>query len=196
MDTAKLYFYFIDLIAEKTKDISIVVFLAMALFGIFAANLIWLVMERKLNKMVLLEKKKVIVALIIYASIVYQITFYSREAGSISEIVTKLDWGNLGGNQVSAQQVMYVVLNWLMFVPLGYLTGKLKRDYSGSRRIIMCTLISFVVSFGIECAQLFTKRGYFELTDIVINTLGGFTGVVFISAIYACRRGKEEHSCE
>ena len=71
MDTAKLYFYFIDLIAEKTKDISIVVFLAMALFGIFAANLIWLVMERKLNKMVLLEKKKVIVALIIYASIVY-----------------------------------------------------------------------------------------------------------------------------
>lgn len=185
--------YFTNLVAEQTGDVSIVAFVATALVGILAANLVWLVMERKMGITVPIQKKRVIIALIIYVSITYHITFDSREAGSKGGIVTELDFGSWNGNYFRAQQMIYAGLNVLLFVPFGFLTGMLKKECFWGRRIFLCTLYSFLGSFCIECMQLITARGYFEVTDIVTNTIGGACGVLLISIIYAWKASRESH---
>ena len=180
--------YFFRLVAEQTENVSIVSFIATALIGILAVNLVWLVMERKTDRVVPVWKKRVIIALIIYVSITYHITFDSREAGSKGNIVTALDFGSWRGDYFSVQQMIYSVLNVLLFIPFGFLMGILKRECTGGRRILLCTLYSFLGSFCIECVQLVTARGYFEVTDIVTNTLGGMCGSLLASAIYVLKK--------
>ena len=40
------------------------------------------------------------------------------------------------------------------------------------------TLVAFGLSLCIECLQLVLKVGFFEVTDLVMNTLGGFVGAL------------------
>ena len=44
------------------------------------------------------------------------------------------------------------------------------------RRVGLVTLAAFGLSLCIECLQLLLKVGFFELTDLVVNTLGAFVG--------------------
>jgi len=188
--------YILRLVAEQTENVSIVAFLATTLIGVLAVNLVWLIMERKMGKTVPVWKKRVIVALIFFVSITYHITFESREAGARTGIVTELDFGNWKGSFLQKQQAVYAGLNVLLFVPFGFLSGMLKKECFWVRRVVICTLYSFLGSFCIECVQLVSGRGYFELTDIVTNTLGGVCGVIFACAIYALKGAKRlEEGC-
>jgi len=180
--------YFFSRLEEQTRGVSIISFVATALIGILIANMIWIVMERKFDKVVFVEKKRIIIAFIIYASLAYQITFDRRTPGSKTGIYTELDFGSLRGNFYKAQQVIYTLLNVLLFVPFGFLAGMLKKECFWLKRIVLCTLYSFLVSFGIECVQLLTQRGYFEVTDLVTNVMGGLCGVLFISIVYAWKK--------
>ncbi len=44
------------------------------------------------------------------------------------------------------------------------------------RRLGIASLISFCLSLCTECLQLVLHVGFFELTDLVMNTVGGFIG--------------------
>ena len=43
---------------------------------------------------------------------------------------------------------------------------------------IMVTLQGFLISILIETSQLITQRGYFEITDIITNTVGATIGCI------------------
>ena len=69
--------------------------------------------------------------------------------------------------------------NIVIFVPLGfflseYLTST--KRISAWHRIGLATLLGFGLSLCIECLQLILHVGYFELMDLVMNTLGAFVG--------------------
>lgn len=71
------------------------------------------------------------------------------------------------------------LINVLAFVPIGFLmTGCLFAEKRMNfRRIIgIVSLIVFLLSLSIESLQWILRVGLFELTDIVLNTLGAIVG--------------------
>ena len=45
------------------------------------------------------------------------------------------------------------------------------------------TLAGFGLSLTIECLQLLLHVGFFELTDLVMNTLGAFVGALISAGL-------------
>ncbi|MCM1326039.1 MAG: VanZ family protein [Bacteroidales bacterium] len=110
-------------------------------------------------------------AFFMYAAIILCITFLSRESGSRDGIDLDLfsTWGNNPRNHA------YVVENVLLFIPLGFVcpwTFKVLRNF------FACTLFGAAASTAIECLQLLTKRGFFQIDDILTNTLGMAIGCI------------------
>lgn len=106
-----------------------------------------------------------------YLTIILCITFLSRENGSRDGIDLELfsTWGNNPRNHA------YVVENVLLFIPFGFVcpwTFKVFRNF------FACTLFGAAASTAIECLQLLTKRGYFQIDDILTNTLGMVIGCI------------------
>lgn len=69
--------------------------------------------------------------------------------------------------------------NILAFIPFGFfLSGFLAstRRIGACHRIGVATLAGFGLSLGIECLQLSLHVGFFEVTDLVMNTVGAFVG--------------------
>lgn len=66
-----------------------------------------------------------------------------------------------------------IILNILLFLPLGYLLSILVPNRK-SRCIILVGIIS---SIAIELAQYFLEMGYCETDDVIHNTLGTAIGV-------------------
>lgn len=61
-----------------------------------------------------------------------------------------------------------IVLNILMFIPVGMILSR----KMGSKSVLAATGISSVI----EITQLFTRRGLFEIDDVIHNTLGAAIG--------------------
>ena len=66
-----------------------------------------------------------------------------------------------------------VVLNFLMLVPLGYLVPLIMPTNLTWCKVV---LIGFGLSLIIETSQLVFHRGWFDVDDIVLNTLGALIG--------------------
>lgn len=80
-----------------------------------------------------------------------------------------------------------VILNILMFFPFGYLLGRL------FKKSTITLGISFLLSLSIETMQLVTKRGFFELPDILLNMTGaviGYSLAAIINKRQSDRRAK------
>lgn len=63
--------------------------------------------------------------------------------------------------------------NVIAFLPFGYFLPSLSKK---NRSFIYVTLLSFEFSLMIECIQLFSKVGSFDVDDLILNTLGGSLG--------------------
>lgn len=82
----------------------------------------------------------------------------------------------LHGNDFARNEVLS---NLIIFIPFGFFLAEfwasLKR-FSIGRRLGIVTLTAFSFSLCIELLQLVLKVGYFEVMDMVLNTVGGFVG--------------------
>jgi glycopeptide antibiotics resistance protein len=72
-----------------------------------------------------------------------------------------------------------IVLNILVFVPLGIYIGILFSQRSFATRLLCC----FLVSLGVESLQYALAIGAFDSTDIITNTLGGAIGLLVFLAM-------------
>jgi glycopeptide antibiotics resistance protein len=72
-----------------------------------------------------------------------------------------------------------IILNVVIFVPLGLYAGILFRKWSFQKQL----LFYFLVSLLIEGLQFILGAGAFDTTDIVTNTLGGIIGLLLFKAI-------------
>ena len=66
-----------------------------------------------------------------------------------------------------------MVENVLLFIPYGFLYSY---NFRQTGTIWRCLLLGAVTSLGIELMQLVTGRGYFQIDDILTNTLGALSG--------------------
>ena len=69
--------------------------------------------------------------------------------------------------------------NLAVFVPFGFFLSEFlasTKQFGVWRRIGLSTLAAFGFSLCIELLQLVLKVGFFEVTDLVMNGVGGFVG--------------------
>lgn len=107
-----------------------------------------------------MRKRKAI--LILYILIILWVTLFTREPRA-ARIVKGLFW------EVRMGYWWDIVLNILLFIPLGFLLGD-----KGWKAI----LYGFLLSAFIECAQYLFLLGYCEADDVLHNTIGCGLGVL------------------
>lgn len=88
--------------------------------------------------------------------------------------------------------------NIAAFIPFGFSLSEFQasaKRFSAGRRLGIATLAGFGLSLCIECLQLLLRVGFFELTDLVMNTLGAFVGAgvtfLFRRFLHFARKDKE-----
>ncbi len=85
---------------------------------------------------------------------------------------------------VRPEDIAQFYLNMMVFVPLGYLlpyTFRWFRERVQTRPAGVC----FLISFFTENMQLMSRRGLYDLDDMISNTLGGFIGqLLYIGLAY------------
>ena len=71
-------------------------------------------------------------------------------------------------------------------IPFGFFLSEFlasAKSFSAGRRLGIATLAGFGLSLCIECLQLLLRVGYFELTDLVMNTVGTFVGALISAGV-------------
>ena len=92
------------------------------------------------------------------------------------------------GNQ---QFWVYLVFNIAAFVPFGFLTSEAFSARGKSRNWGVVVLIAFGLSLFAESLQWMLRVGFFEVTDMVLNTLGAALGAAVALGIRALFRSKK-----
>lgn len=123
------------------------------------------------------------VAFCVYLALMLVITFLSRETGSGDGKGMDLQLFSTWG--INERNNAFVVENVLLFFPYGLLGAW---AFGRMRRLWACAAVGVLTSFGIEYLQLVTDRGYFQIDDILTNTLGTVIGVVLFRVICLGRR--------
>jgi len=77
--------------------------------------------------------------------------------------------------------IVPILLNFILFVPYGFLLPVVFDSYKWNWKKII--FISGLTSFIIELLQLFGGR-YAEIDDLLMNTLGAFSGFIIYSCVY------------
>lgn len=85
--------------------------------------------------------------------------------------------------------VMNLAGNILIFVPFGFLIPTISRRLRGFFRV---ALIGFELSLVVECVQLVTKTGSFDVDDMLLNTIGSMIGYL----VYACAQHRRNVRAE
>lgn len=114
----------------------------------------------------------------VYCSYAISLTLSGREAGSRSSIVNLVPFSTFTSINGIA---VHTVENCLLFVPFGFLVPII---WKYNRHFIRVTLMGFISSVLIELTQIITNRGYFEVDDIILNTLGAMIGYFIFSIFY------------
>ena len=110
--------------------------------------------------------------LCVYLSYLVSLTLSGREAGSRTNKINLEIFGTWSPN---GSLSTHALENVLLFVPFGFLVPLTGRFFKRWWNLI---LIAFMGSLFIETMQLATARGYFELDDIILNTIGAALGYV------------------
>lgn len=120
----------------------------------------------------------------IYVSVMLIITFFSRESSGRQRLDLELfsTWG------INDRNNAFVVENVLLFIPYGFLGAWAFRPL---RRLLRCVFLGFMTSLAIETLQLVTRRGYFQIDDILTNTLGALIGYLFFRILFFKKPGRD-----
>lgn len=129
--------------------------------------------KRYKEKLITKHRALAIVLLVSYITVVLLFTLlgrrsleYHRFGLDIVSYYTELFSGN--GNV----DITELILNILMFVPIGLLTCFVFERY----KVFLPVTIGLCVSVFIELFQYLLRSGYVSATDVIHNTLGAFVG--------------------
>lgn len=175
---------------KQFASISLFQFMIMVFVGLAVVTLIVVIVSKRSKKEISLADIAAFFCLVVYLNIIMQLTLLGRKDGSRIGVELSL-FGYLREGQFSRQMLMYAVLNVFLFVPYGFIVRWLPwfRKQKESVSILLTTMVCFASSLLIEMIQLITKRGYYELEDLVCNTLGGLIGGVLFTLVYRLFEG-------
>lgn len=116
---------------------------------------------------------------VLYLAFILEVTLFCRENGSRSGIVLK-PFSEFKGvkNDYQWVLILYAALNVLLFVPYGIAVSMYTwlEQKSVYMKIVWCAMIGFLTSLCIEVIQLLSGRGFYEVEDLVCNTIGCIVG--------------------
>jgi len=118
-----------------------------------------------------------------YVAIMLCITVWFRETGSTGKIDMEL-WSTWGINN---RNNALVVENVLLFVPYGFL---LPWVFERARGFLRTGFWGLLTSVCVEVLQLISGGGYFQIDDILTNTLGALIGFLGFAVIRRMFTGK------
>ena len=167
----------IRIIQQQFEGISILVLIVTMLTGILFLQAVFAIYSSRFIKKIEKYKKICSFILICYLCFVFQITFYNRDAGSRIGMLTSVKIS------VTDAQFIYDALNVVLFVPYGFIVSCLIKNRELWRKIAIVLCVSYLTSMGIEVCQLVTERGFFEIADLVMNTIGGFVGEIIAECV-------------
>lgn len=125
------------------------------------------------TKKLKLSKVMWILILISYLAVLFTVTLL-RTGNNNSRIIYPLFYSyKAAWNSFNRMEWRNIILNILMFVPLGFL---LPSAIVRFRKFWRTYIAGFAVTLGIECTQLIFRIGIFELDDIFNNFLGVMVG--------------------
>ena len=103
----------------------------------------------------------------------------SRESGNSKGFDLELfsTWG------INDRNNAYVIENIMLFVPYGFL-GSWAFEKMGN--FFRCLALGALTSLYIESLQLVTGRGFFQIDDILTNTLGAVIGCLVYRLFLFC----------
>lgn len=144
--------------------------------GIIIAILLSAVNDRRLKRQKSPIPVMAVTCFFMYLVIIIFITLLSREGGSRQEANFKLfsTWG------INARNNAFVIENVLLFIPYGFVCAW---AIKAARRFWVCALLGLLTSAGIECMQLVTGLGLFEVDDILTNVLGMVIGYILFRCV-------------
>jgi glycopeptide antibiotics resistance protein len=172
------------------------------LVSVFLALLITFVYE--ITCMVKRKQRSVLYLILLFLSILYfeitiLITIIRREPGTSyhsGKIVPYFQWGVINGDVYGQRQFFYNLLNVFLFIPIGFMLKGLEQKASGLKDDAMTALTGFLISFCIELLQIITKRGTFEITDILTNFIGTCLGIIIyelLKRLFGHERSKKQN---
>ena len=88
---------------------------------------------------------------------------------------------------VNGMSRVEIFANFAVYIPLGFFLSEhmavIKR-FRPRSQFGLATLAAFGLSLSIECLQLVLHVGFFELTDLVMNTLAAFVGALISAGLW------------
>lgn len=163
------------------------------------------------RRLLILRKALLIAAFAVYLGIFANLVFFSRHASEEYRIQMKLfpqiknsfdaDLGFIdllavilrdgfeeGMAHIKVFNPMGLAepyMNVMLFVPMGYLLPYIFPWFRGKVRV-RPALACAIMSLAVENIQLITRHGYYDIDDLITNSLGGLIGQwAFIAAGYA-----------
>ena len=134
--------------------------------------------KRKLGN----RKKNLLISLMMfYIILILIISIFSREPGS--RVGVSLIPGETWTREWQGRA--YVIENVLLYIPFGMLGMGV--NYYTRRRGIYVVLAGLLLSLAVEVTQYVTQMGYFQVDDLITNTLGTLLAVIlckFIQLIF------------
>ena len=114
------------------------------------------------------------------------------DSGILGVIAAFLSGGvEAAANQVHIEKpedIGQIYMNIMLFVPMGYLLPYVF-NWVQKRVRIRPVLCCFVISLIVENLQLISKRGFYDIDDIIANTFGGLIGqMLYIRLAYIVER--------
>lgn len=151
-------------------------YLVLGIIGLIFIGIIYFIFFRKfLKNHMQTNIKKVIVFCILFCYIVIVIgaTIFTRsgvyEHANFNLFSSYIEaWNNY-----SKSYWRNIILNILMFVPFGFLLPLFSDRF---KKFYWILSLGFLFTFGIEATQYITKRGIFEVDDIMNNWIGALIG--------------------
>lgn len=160
--------------------IGLVIGIALFLFGYFVVyrRLLKGTKKLKIGKIALLSILFIYIVIVLGATIGNRMSIESKSI-SLHLFSSYKD----ACNNFSAGAWRNIILNILMFVPLGILLPLIFKD---CRKYWVTYLIGIFFTLFIEVIQLISGRGIFEVDDIFNNTLGCIIGYGIVMIFISC----------
>ena len=81
-----------------------------------------------------------------------------------------------------------IINNLIVFIPVGLYIGMLGKDEKFYKKVIPI----FALTFILESLQYILHIGATDITDIIMNTLGGIIGILVINCLYKIFKNNEK----
>lgn len=162
--------------------------LHMGIFLMLALLIVWAMLSLHQNQ----RKRSTINAVLcsITALIILYATILIRTPGDYELILTPFATFSAALQQPELYREM--LMNVFLFFPLGLtLSNVLPQKWHCWGRIILTTLIGYILSVGIEYTQYRYALGMAEVDDVICNTLGAFIGSTSLLIAHAIEKSRE-----